>query len=56
VKPLLGSTAGGTSEVVFFNAAHGLVLGNDDSDNERLTLWSTADGGKHWSSKPMRVE
>lgn len=48
VQPLIGSTAGGTSEVRFFNDPHGLVLGNDDNDNERLTLWSTVDGGAHW--------
>jgi photosystem II stability/assembly factor-like uncharacterized protein len=48
VKPLIGSTAGGTSEVRFFNQSDGLVLGNDDNDDERLTLWSTSDGGAHW--------
>jgi photosystem II stability/assembly factor-like uncharacterized protein len=49
VQPLIGSTAGGTSQVFFFGVSHGLVLGNNDSDNERLTLWSTADGGQHWT-------
>ncbi len=48
VEPVIGSTAGGTSEVKFFNGSHGLVLGNDDNDHERLTLWSTVDGGAHW--------
>jgi photosystem II stability/assembly factor-like uncharacterized protein len=48
VEPLIGSTAGGTSEVRFFNESDGLVLGNNDNDNERLTLWSTSDGGAHW--------
>ena len=42
---------GGTSIVEFFNPVHGLVLGNDDNNNEKLTLWSTADGGNHWSAK-----
>jgi photosystem II stability/assembly factor-like uncharacterized protein len=48
VEPLLGGTAGGTLEIKFFNGADGLVLGNDDSDNERLVLWNTDDGGAHW--------
>ncbi|HVB01124.1 MAG TPA: hypothetical protein VNE42_07670 [Acidimicrobiales bacterium] len=49
VQPLIGSTAGGTSQVIFFDASHGLVLGNNDNDNENLTLWSTTDGGQHWT-------
>jgi photosystem II stability/assembly factor-like uncharacterized protein len=49
IQPLIGSTAGGTSQVIFFDASHGLVLGNDDNDNENLTLWSTTDGGQHWT-------
>jgi photosystem II stability/assembly factor-like uncharacterized protein len=56
VQPLLGGSDGGTSEVVFFNVNHGIVLGNDENNNEKLTLWSTADGGKHWISKLPRVE
>lgn len=48
VQPLIGSTAGGTSQIKFFNGSDGLVLGNDDNNNERLTLWSTVDGGAHW--------
>lgn len=47
-QPLIGSTAGGTSQVRFFNSSHGLVLGNDDNDNEKLTLWRTVDGGTRW--------
>ncbi len=50
-RPLIGSTAGGTSQVIFFNASQGLVLGNNDNDNERLTLWRTTDGGKRWTAK-----
>lgn len=56
VQPLLGGSDGGTSEVVFFNFDHGIVLGNDENNNEKLTLWNTADGGKHWTSNPSRVE
>jgi photosystem II stability/assembly factor-like uncharacterized protein len=48
VQPLIGSTAGGTFQVRFFDYSHGLVLGNNDNDNERMTLWSTADGGASW--------
>ncbi len=55
VEPLIGSSAGGTLQVQFVNATHGLVLGNDDSDNERLTLWSTHDGGRHWRTEPTRA-
>jgi photosystem II stability/assembly factor-like uncharacterized protein len=51
VQPLIGSTAGGTSQVIFFNSSHGLVLGNNDNDNENLTLWSTTDGGKKWTAE-----
>lgn len=47
----IGSTAGGTSQVKFFNTADGLVLGNNDYNNEKLTLWSTSDGGKHWNAR-----
>jgi hypothetical protein len=54
-EPLIGSSAGGTSEVRFFNDSHGLVLGNNDNDNERLTLWSTDDGGAHWKVVVPRV-
>ncbi len=56
VEPLIGSSAGGTFQVVFFDATHGLVLGNDDNDNERLTLWSTTDGGRTWRTEPTSAE
>ena len=49
VQPLIGSSAGGTSEVRFFSVSEGLVLGNNDNDNERVTLWRTVDGGARWS-------
>ncbi|MGA7834094.1 MAG: hypothetical protein WCA31_02700 [Acidimicrobiales bacterium] len=55
VRNVTAGGGGGTSLVDFFDAAHGLVLGNDDSDNEQLTLWSTADGGTHWSAKVPQV-
>jgi photosystem II stability/assembly factor-like uncharacterized protein len=50
VQPLLGGSDGGTTEVQFFGVGHGFVLGNDEHNNEKLTLWRTSDGGKHWTS------
>jgi len=55
VRKVTAGGGGGTSLVRFFNSSHGLVLGNDDSNNETLTLWSTADGGKHWSAKVPQI-
>lgn len=49
VNPLIGGSAGGTSQVTFPSPTHGLVLGNDDADNEAMTLWRTANGGRNWS-------
>ncbi len=43
----IGSTAGGTSKVIFFDARHGVVLGDGDQVNERSVLWRTNDG-VHW--------
>ena len=56
--PVRGVTAGGgggTSLVEFFTPSHGLVFGNDDNNNEMLTLWSTADGAKLWSAVIPRI-
>jgi photosystem II stability/assembly factor-like uncharacterized protein len=55
VQPLIGGSDGGTAQVVFLNVDHGIVLGNDENNNEQLTLWSTVDGGKRWSSKLSHV-
>jgi photosystem II stability/assembly factor-like uncharacterized protein len=49
--PRLGGDAGGTSQVTFFNASSGIVLGDNDQNNERPTLWSTTDGGTHWTAR-----
>lgn len=56
VQPLIGSSAGGTAQVTFFGGTHGLVLGNDDSDNENMTLWSTANAGRNWSVEIPQVK
>ena len=56
VQSLIGGSEGGTSELLFFDVNHGIVLGNDESNNEEMTLWSTSDGGKHWISKLPRIE
>ena len=48
--PVLGDSGGGTRQVVFFDPAHGFVLGDDPNNDEVPTLWVTADGGRQWSS------
>ena len=55
VQPLIGGSAGGTGQVVFFDASHGVVLGQNDNNNEDSTLWSTVDGGKHWTALLPRI-
>jgi photosystem II stability/assembly factor-like uncharacterized protein len=47
VEPLIGDDSGGTSQVVFFDAADGVVLGEGP---DAPTLWTTADGGTTWTS------
>ena len=50
VRPLIGDSGGGTSQVVFFSRSRGVVLGEDGNDNELPTIWHTSDGGAHWSA------
>ena len=45
-----GGSGGGSAHVIFFDADHGLVLGDDPNNDEIPTLWTTSDGGQHWSS------
>jgi hypothetical protein len=47
VKPLVGDGGGGTSSVAFFGQ-RGIVVGDDQADNELPAIWHTADGGAHW--------
>lgn len=49
VPPSLGGDAGGTFQVIFSSSSAGVVLGDNDLDNERPTLWSTTDSGAHWT-------
>jgi hypothetical protein len=51
VPPGLGGDAGGTSQVLFFSPTIGVVLGDNERDNELPTLWSTSDGGRHWTAR-----
>jgi hypothetical protein len=55
VQPLIGGDAGGTDQVIFFDTSHGVVLGQNDNNNEDSTLWSTVDGGKHWIALLPRI-
>jgi hypothetical protein len=49
VPPRLGGDAGGTVQAIFFTPSTGIVLGDNDRDNELPTLWSTTNSGAHWS-------
>jgi hypothetical protein len=50
VNPTMGDTSDGTQQVIFFNGSNGLVFGFDGSNDDRPTLWSTADGGAAWTA------
>jgi photosystem II stability/assembly factor-like uncharacterized protein len=52
VRPLIGDTGGGTSQVTFFSRRDGIVLG--DGPGELPTIWTTTDGGRRWSSVTPR--
>ena len=49
VRPLIGDSGNGIFQVTFFSRRDGIVLGDDASNNELPTIWSTTDGGLHWS-------
>ncbi len=51
VPPGLGGDAGGTGQVIFFSPSNGIVLGDGEFENNRPTLWSTTDGGAHWTTR-----
>jgi hypothetical protein len=52
VQPGIGDTAGGPAQVIFFDNSNGVVLGNGDGGP---TIWSTSDGGSHWSDISPRT-
>jgi len=49
VRPPLGDTSGGTSQVIFVNRRDGFALGDDFRNGEAPTIWRTTDGGRRWS-------
>ena len=55
VQPLIGDGSGGTQQAVFFNSSDGVVLGDNENNNDVPTLWSTSDGGAHWIAVVSRV-
>ena len=55
VRPLIGDTGGGIFQVTFFGGRNGIVLADNGRNNELPTIWSTTDGGPHWSSVTPRA-
>src|SRR5262249_42320565 len=56
VRPPLGDTSGGTSQVIFVNRRDGFALGDDFRNGEAPTIWRTTDGGRRWSGGVPRPE
>lgn len=55
VEPQVSSgDAGGTSQVIFFSVSDGIVLGDGNSSNSP-TLYTTVDGGRHWTARVPRL-
>jgi photosystem II stability/assembly factor-like uncharacterized protein len=55
VEPPIGGTTAGTTQVVFFNLSDGIVVGRNANDHGVSTLWSTRDGGGHWTAHVPRT-
>jgi photosystem II stability/assembly factor-like uncharacterized protein len=55
VAPAIGSTGGGTSQVVFFSPRDGIVVGTTGTAGDRATLWTTRDGGARWTALVPQV-
>jgi len=36
--------------VIFFNQSDGVVVGIDDDNEERESVWHTSDGGDTWAA------
>ncbi len=47
VKPLIGDSGGGTTQVRFFGS-DGVVVGLDGAHDELPAIWHSSDGGAHW--------
>ena len=54
VRPFIGDTSGGTSQVIFVNRRDEFVLGDDSWNGEAPTIWRTTDGGIRWSGMVPR--
>ena len=52
----IGGDGGGTDQVIFFNPADGLVLGDNDDNQEVESIWHTANGGETWTVVVPRPE
>jgi photosystem II stability/assembly factor-like uncharacterized protein len=58
VPPGLGGDAGGTFQVTFFGSSSGVVLGVGEGNGPGQVgniVWSTSDGGAHWTTRHPRV-
>lgn len=55
VQPSIGGTTWGTTQVVFFNASDGAVVGKNAADHGASTLWTTRDSGAHWTAHVPRT-
>jgi photosystem II stability/assembly factor-like uncharacterized protein len=51
VQPVIGDTAGGPTQLIFFDGSNGVVLGNS---NGGPTIWSTSDGGAHCPARSRK--
>ena len=50
VRPMIGDSGGGTSEVIFFGSSDGVVLGESASASEAVTIWHTSNSGRTWTA------
>jgi hypothetical protein len=41
--------------VIFFDPAHGIVLGRANTATSPITIWHTSDGGRSWGALAPRV-
>lgn len=55
VAAVTAGTDGGTGPVFTFGASDVIVLGDDFNYNDLPSLWTTTDGGAHWSVRHPRI-